>query len=132
MYPKKFSLAHDLKLQYNYSLNSAETILKGHMMTDKTVNYTPEQTAQLVEAYKAGTSVENLATQLGRSTRSIVAKLSREGVYQAKSKTSGVARIKKADLVDEIANRCGVAPEIFESLEKANHDVLETIAFNLR
>ena len=101
-------------------------------MTDKTVNYTPEQTAQLVEAYKAGTSVENLATQLGRSTRSIVAKLSREGVYQAKSKTSGVARIKKADLVDEIANRCGVAPEIFESLEKANHDVLETIAFNLR
>jgi hypothetical protein len=102
------------------------------MMTDKTVNYTTEQTAQLVQAYKEGQSVENLAMQLGRSTRSIVAKLSREGVYKAKSKTSGVARIKKADLVDEIANRCGVAPEIFESLEKANHEVLEQIAYNLR
>ena len=117
---------------YNRILNGAETKHKGHMMTDKTVNYTPEQTAQLVQAYTEGQSVENLAMQLGRSTRSIVAKLSREGVYKAKSKTSGVARVKKADLVDEIANRCGVAPEIFESLEKANHEVLEQIAYNLR
>ena len=101
-------------------------------MTDKTVNYTPEQTAQLVQAYQAGTSVENLAMQLGRSTRSIVAKLSREGVYKAKSKATGVVRVKKADLVDQIANRCGVAPEIFESLEKANHEVLEAIVANLR
>jgi hypothetical protein len=102
------------------------------MMTDKTVNYTPEQTQQLVQAYQEGQGVENLAMQLGRSTRSIVAKLSREGVYKAKSKTSGVARVKKADLVDQIANRCGVAPEIFESLEKANHEVLEAIVANLR
>lgn len=101
-------------------------------MTDKTVNYTPEQTTQLVEAYKAGQTVENLATQLGRSTRSIVAKLSREGVYKAKGKAAGAARVKKADLVDEIANRCGVAPELFDSLEKANHEVLEQIAYNLR
>jgi hypothetical protein len=102
------------------------------MMTDKTVNYTAEQTAQLVQAYQDGVSVENLAAQLGRSTRSIVAKLSREGVYKAKSKVSGFARVKKADLVDQIANRCGVAPEIFESLEKANHDVLEALVANLR
>ena len=101
-------------------------------MTDKTVNYTPEQTQQLVQAYQDGTSVETLAMQLGRSTRSIVAKLSREGVYKAKSKASGVARVKKADLVDLIATRCGVAPEIFESLEKANHEVLEAIVANLR
>jgi len=101
-------------------------------MTDKTVNYTPEQTQQLVQAYQDGQSVETLAMQLGRSTRSIVAKLSREGVYKAKSKASGVARVKKADLVDQIANRCGVAPEIFESLEKANHEVLEAIVANLR
>jgi hypothetical protein len=102
------------------------------MMTDKTVNYTPEQTAELVQAYVEGQSVENLAMQLGRSTRSIVAKLSREGVYKAKNKASGVARVKKADLVDQIAARCGVAPEIFESLEKANHEVLEAIVSNLR
>ena len=101
-------------------------------MTEATkTNYTPEQTAALVSGYKAGASVEALATQLGKSTRSIVAKLSREGVYQAKSKAT-VARVKKADLVDAIANRIGVAPEVFDSLEKANHEVLEAILANLR
>ena len=101
-------------------------------MTEATkTNYTPEQTAALVSGYQAGASVEALATQLGKSTRSIVAKLSREGVYQAKSKAT-VARVKKADLVDAIANRIGVAPEVFDSLEKANHEVLEAILANLR
>ena len=100
-------------------------------MTDKPVNYTPEQTAQLVANYKDGVSVEQLATMFGKTTRSVVAKLSREGVYQTKSKAT-VARVKKADLVDAIANRVGVAPETFDSLEKANHEVLEAILANLR
>jgi len=94
------------------------------MMTDKTVNYTPEQTAQLV--------AKSLAEMFGKTTRSVVAKLSREGVYQAKSKTSGVARVKKAELVDRIASLCGASPESFDSLEKANHEVLEAILTNLR
>jgi hypothetical protein len=103
------------------------------MMTEATkTNYTAEQTAALVSGYQAGATVEVLATQLGKSTRSIVAKLSREGVYQAKSKSTGVARVKKAELVDAIANRIGVAPETFDSLEKANHEVLEAILANLR
>lgn len=101
-------------------------------MTDKTVNYTPEQTAQLVANYKAGATVETLATMFGKTTRSVVAKLSREGVYTAKNKASGVARVKKSELVDRIANRVGVAPETFDSLEKANHEVLEAILANLR
>ena len=102
------------------------------MMTNQPVNYTPEQTAQLVANYKAGATVEALAEMFGKTTRSVVAKLSREGVYTPKSKTSGVARVKKADLVDAIANRVGVAPETFDSLEKANHEVLEAILANLR
>ena len=98
----------------------------------KNINYTPEQTAQLVAKSNDGVSVESLAEMFGKTTRSVVAKLSREGVYQAKSKASGVARVKKADLVDAIANRVGVAPETFDSLEKANHEVLEAILQNLR
>ena len=101
------------------------------MMTEKTVNYTPEQTEMLVQSYKEGQSVENLATEFGKTTRSIVAKLSREGVYKAKSKASNT-RVKKAELVDAIASMCGVPPELFDSLEKANHEVLETLAANLR
>ena len=95
-------------------------------------NYTQEQTQQLVTGYQAGETVEALATRLGKTTRSVVAKLSREGVYVAKSKTTGVARVKKCDLVDQLASKCGVAPEVFESLEKANHDVLEALVARLQ
>ena len=100
-------------------------------MTEKTVNYTPDLTKELVDRYVAGETVEALAEALGKTTRSVVAKLSREGVYKAKTKTSGVARVKKADLVDKLAAACGVAPEVFESLEKANHDVLEALVAKL-
>ncbi len=90
-------------------------------------NYTPAQTLEIVNRYKSGEPVETIATALGKTTRSVVAKLSREGVYQAKTAVKGQARVKKADLVDQLAALCGVAPEIFESLEKANHDVLEAL-----
>jgi len=93
-------------------------------------NYTPEQTTEMVAAYKAGTAVETIAEAMGKTTRSVVAKLSREGVYQAKTRVT-VARVRKADLVDQLAAACGVAPEIFESLEKANHDVLEALVARL-
>ena len=101
-------------------------------MTDKTVNYTPEQTAQLVAKYQDGVTVETLATMFGKTTRSVVAKLAREGVYHAKSKNTGVSRVKKSELVDRIANLCGATPEAFDSLEKANHEVLEAILRTLR
>jgi hypothetical protein len=60
-----------------------------------------------------------------------VAKLSREGVYVAKTKATGQTRVKKAELVDKLATACGVAPEVFESLEKANHEVLERLVAEL-
>ena len=97
------------------------------MTKTTTTNYTPEQTQQLVTGYQAGTPVEQLAQALGKTTRSVVAKLAREGVYQPKTAAKGVQRVKKSDLVDQLAVACGVAPEVFESLEKANHDVLEAL-----
>lgn len=94
----------------------------------KPVNYTPEQTKTIVEAYKAGTSVETIATDLGKSPRSIVAKLAREGVYQAKSKAKGVQAPRKAELIAEIAHSIGTSEELIESLEKATREALELIA----
>ena len=101
-------------------------------MTAKTQNYTPEQTAQIVADYEQGHTVEQIAEALGKSTRSIVAKLSREGVYRAKTKTTGGTRVRKADLVDQIAQKLGVAPEVVESLEKATHDTLEQVLAGLK
>ena len=95
-------------------------------------NYTPEQTLELVAAYQAGTAVETIATTMGKTVRSVVAKLAREGVYVAKTKTAGAARVRKSELVDQLAAKCGVAPEVFESLEKANHDVLEALVARLQ
>ena len=52
-------------------------------MAEKTVNYTAEQTAVLVSRYvDEKLSVEAIAQEFGKSVRSIVAKLSREGVNQ--------------------------------------------------
>lgn len=96
-------------------------------MTERTQNYTEAQTLELVSEYKAGVAVEQLAAKLGKSTRSVVAKLSREGVYQAKAKATGQARVKKAELVEILAGVCGVPCEQFESLEKANQAVLEAL-----
>lgn len=101
-------------------------------MTEATkTNYTEAQTLELVKGYQEGTAVEQLAERLGKSVRSVVAKLSREGVYKSKAKAVGAGRVKKAELVDKLAAACGVAPEVFESLEKANHDVLEALVDHL-
>ena len=102
-------------------------------MTKETAqNYTPEMTAEIVEAYRAGETVEAIATRTGKSTRSIVAKLAREGVYQAKTKAKGTAGPRKAELITEIAHSIGTNEELIESLEKATKEALELIARAVR
>ena len=97
-------------------------------MTTKAQNYTPEQTTQMVQGYQAGETVEALAQALGKSTRSVVAKLSREGVYVPKTKAPGTApAVKKAVLVDRLALKLNVAPEVVDSLEKATKETLELL-----
>jgi len=98
------------------------------MMTATNTNYTPEMTMEVVASYKAGDTVEMIAERTGKSVRSIVAKLSREGVYVAKSKAKGVAAPRKAELITEIATAIGTSEELIESLEKATREALELIA----
>lgn len=99
-------------------------------MTAKTVNYTPEQTAKMVADYAAGVTVEQMATELGKSVRSIVAKLSREKVYQKKTYVSktGEAVIKKDEVADYIAQALGLTEADADSLTKANKNALKAIA----
>ena len=89
-------------------------------MTDKNVTYTPEQTNQAVQEYQAGTPVEAIALQLGKSVRSVTAKLAREGVYQAKTKT-GTTRVTKAVMVAAIS---AVVGRDMQSLEKSSYEDL--------
>lgn len=96
----------------------------------KTVNYTPEQTAQIVADYQAGVTVEAIALTLGKSARSIVAKLSREKVYQKKVYTSktGETVIKKDEVSDYIGQALGLNEADVTSLTKANKTALNAIA----
>jgi len=100
------------------------------MATAKTVNYTPEQTLAIVADYQAGVSVEQIAQNLGKSVRSIVAKLSREKVYVAKTYTSktGEAVVKKDTVADYIGEQLGLSEADTESLTKANKVALKAIA----
>lgn len=98
-------------------------------MTEKTVNYTQEQTQTLVAQYQAGISVEDLAMQFGKSVRSIVAKLSREGVYQKKTyKTkTGEPVVKKDAHADAIGAILRLPENDVESLTKCNKSALRAI-----
>jgi hypothetical protein len=95
----------------------------------KSVNYTPEQTAQIIADYQAGKSVETIAENLGKTVRSIVAKLSREKVYikkEYKSKT-GEIPVKKDIHADAIGAILRLPENDIESLTKANKNALKVI-----
>jgi len=93
------------------------------------VNYTPEQTLKMVADYQSGVTVESIAEALGKTVRSVVAKLSREKVYQAKTyKTkSGDAVVKKDEFADYIAQALSLSENDAESLTKANKTALAKI-----
>lgn len=96
------------------------------MTTEKIVNYTAEQTTEMVDSYKAGATVEAIAEKMGKTVRSVVAKLSREKVYVAKTKAAGT-RVTKAELVGRLAAFVGVEAKELVSLEKATHEALELL-----
>ena len=98
-------------------------------MTTKAVNYTAEQTAQMVLDYSNGTTVEAIAETLGKTVRSVVAKLSREGVYKAKTYVSktGAPVVKKDAHADAIGAILKMTESEIESLTKANKTALEKI-----
>ena len=101
-------------------------------MAEKIVNYTEEQTSEMLTAYMDSPTRETvnaLAVQFGKSVRSVVAKLSREGVYQkapAVTKT-GEPVTRKDDLADQLATACGLTEAEADSLTKASKSALQKV-----
>lgn len=95
----------------------------------KTVNYTPEQTTDILAGYMAGEAVESIAARMGKSTRSIVAKLTREGVYKKKEYVSktGEKPVKKDIHADAIGALLKLSEPDTQSLTKANKAALVAI-----
>lgn len=98
----------------------------------KVANYSAEAVERLKAGYAEGMSVEALATELGKSVRSVIAKLSKEGVYKAKAKEAGKREMLKAEMVAEIAKIVDVPEEVLESLEKATGPALMVVLKALR
>jgi len=118
-------------MPYNLFINKQT---KGSKMTAKIVNYTADQVEKLVADYQSGQSVEMIADSLGKSVRSVVAKLSREGVYQARSYVSktGAKPVKKDLVADQIANILLLTEAEADSLTKANKTALTKILAGLQ
>ena len=98
-------------------------------MAEKAVNYTPEQTAKIIAEYQAGVAVEQIAQAMGKTVRSIVAKLSREKVYVAKQYVTkpGEKPVKKDVTADAIGAILRLSENDIESLTKANKSALKAI-----
>jgi len=99
----------------------------------KVPNYTPEQTAEMRSAYTANPTketVEMLAEKFGKAPKSVIAKLSREGVYKKATYTTknGETPVKKEDMAEKIGAALGMTAEQAESLTKANKTVLKKVA----
>jgi ribosomal protein L22 len=87
-------------------------------------NYSSEQVSFMIEKYQAKPdreTVDKLAEELNKSIKSIIGKLSREGVYRKavyKTKT-GELPVTKAELIIKIANTLNANSEKLKGLEKA-------------
>ena len=99
---------------------------------EKELNYPPDILEDMRKQYSENPSretVERLAEKYGRSIRSIVGKLSKEGIYKRPTYTTkrGEIPISKDEIVEMIAKVVGVASEQLEGLEKAPKTALRII-----
>lgn len=98
--------------------------------------YTEEDTKYMVDAYVQNPTektVAYLAETLDKSIKSVIGKLSREGVYQRKTyKTkAGSDPITKLELVAQIAEKTGLEAERLSGLEKSPKPVLKLLCESL-
>tara|TARA_B100002019_G_C21181049_1_gene553697 strand:- start:689 stop:994 length:306 start_codon:yes stop_codon:yes gene_type:complete len=96
------------------------------------MNYNEEQTQYIVKEYVSDptkATVERLADELEKSPKSIIGKLSREGVYRRsvyKTKT-GESPVTKEQLVREIEDALGLGNEELAGLEKSPKNILKQL-----
>ena len=92
-------------------------------------NYTQPMTDKMVAQYTANPTretVDAIAKDLGKNTRSVIAKLSREGVYKATLRTTktGEPIVRKSELLASIETHFGIE---LPSLVKASNADLQRL-----
>ena len=102
-------------------------------MTTENKNYSKEQEAQMIAEYKiepTRSTVDKIAVDLGKSVKSVIAKLVTLKVYQKAVKTTKAGKpvIRKNELVSKINSYFGFE---MPSLVKATKDDLQNLVDNL-
>ena len=122
-------LRSTISIVHPYTKTKLNTTERG---STRMSNYTDQQTEAMVSAYildPTRETVDKLAEELGRSTKSIIGKLSREGVYRREvyvSKT-GESPITKVEIVNNIAESLGVEVAALAGLEKSPKAALRNL-----
>ncbi len=96
------------------------------------INYTQDQVEYIVNQYRLKPdreTVENLAEELNKSVKSIIGKLSREGVYKKTEYTTktGEKPITKLEIVQELYELLEIEHGALAGLEKAPKSVLKIL-----
>ena len=96
------------------------------------VNYTEEQVAVMIEKYSNNPTretVEFLAQEMDKSIKSIIGKLSREGVYKKTEYVTktGEKPITKVEIVENLEEKLGLPNQTLAGLEKSPKTVLRRL-----
>ena len=98
------------------------------------MNYNLEVTELMVTKYTSSPTndtVQELAVQLNKSTKSIIGKLSREGVYKAQPRTTktGEPIVRKAELLTAIETHYGIElPSLVKASKADLQRLIDTIS----
>ena len=96
------------------------------------INYTQDQVEYITNQYRLKpdrATVEKLAEELDKSVKSIIGKLSREGVYRKTEYTTktGEKPVTKLEIVQEMADLLEIPVEKLSGLEKSPKTVLKLL-----
>ena len=96
------------------------------------VNYTEEQVAVMIEKYSNNPTretVEFLAQEMDKSIKSIIGKLSREGVYKKTEYVTktGEKPITRVEIVENLEEKLGLPNQTLAGLEKSPKTVLRRL-----
>ena len=100
------------------------------------INYTQDQVEYITNQYRLKPdrdTVEKLAEELDKSVKSIIGKLSREGVYRKTEYTTktGEKPVTKLEIVQEMADLLEIPVEKLSGLEKLPKTVLKLLRNSL-
>ena len=100
------------------------------------LNYTEEQVSTMIKEYietPTRETVELLAQDMNKSVKSIIGKLSREGVYKKTEYVTkaGEKPVTKSQLVQNIAEELNEDYESLSGLEKSPKEALKVLLYSI-